>query len=103
MFTCGPAFFLTTVGTKSATVTWVATTIDAQGNAVSITDATVYYDTTSRSPGLGYAHSASVGGATASKVITGLLAATTYYFAVVETDAAGNSYPSQEFTFTTSA
>lgn len=88
---------------KSVTVSWVPTTIDAQGNAVVLTDAIVYWDTTSRSPGLGYVNSANVGSTASSKLITGLSGATIYYFAVSEIDAAGNSYPSQEFTFTTPA
>lgn len=89
------------LASASVTVTWNATTIDAQGSPVTITGAQIGFDTVSRSPNGNYGNFVSVVGTGASKVISGLFPHTTYYFSVFQTDAAGNSYPSQEFTFTT--
>lgn len=89
------------MASASFTVTWVPTTIDAQGNPVTITGALIGFDTISRSPNGNYGNFVSVVGTGASKLVTGLFPHTTYYIAVFEIDAAGNSYPSQEFTFTT--
>lgn len=76
-------------GTSTMTAgPWALPTFMEDGSAIgTITNQTVYYDTVSRmGTGIAYANSVSVGdGVTLSKVLTGLSAATTYYYATTVT------------------
>lgn len=67
---------------------WTLPTKNEDGSAIgTITDQTVYYDTVSRmGTGVAYASSVAVGnGSSLTKTITGLAAATTYYYATTVT------------------
>ncbi len=80
--------------------------LDEDGSAIgTVTDHTIYYDTVSRQgTGEAYANSVSVGdGTTTTKVITGLLANTTYYIAVATVVSGVESNLSNEVSATTSA
>ncbi len=77
-------------GASTMTATWALPTLMTDGTALgTITDQTVYYDTIPRmGTTTAYANSLAVGsGAAISKLLTGLAAATTYYYALTATVA----------------
>lgn len=96
---------LISTGTKTLTVgPWVLPTKNADGTAIgTITNQTIYYDTVSRmGTDVPYTYSTLVGdGTTLTKVISNLLANTTYYVAMTVSTASGESDYSAEAFATT--
>ena len=87
-------------GASSELVAWALPTTDAQGQPVTITSQTVYWDTVSHAPFGGYANSHVIAdGTSTSYTITGLSSGTTYYWTNTTTNANGESAFAIEQTF----
>jgi hypothetical protein len=99
----GPIVKGTRSGGQSLTVSWVLPTTKADGTSLTPDDQQVCYDTVSRQgTTTDYGTCVSVGnGTSTSKVVTGLVSSTTYYFAVKSLLSSVVSNASNEVSATT--